>query len=42
MAIPVAWCLLSAMTLYELGERQFLVPLAAAGLAVIASVMPRR
>lgn len=42
MAIPVAWCLLSAVTLYELGERQFLVPLAAAGLAIFATLLPRR
>lgn len=42
MVIPVAWCLVSAATLEAMGESQYLVPLAAAGLACIASLLPRR
>lgn len=42
MAIPAIWCLVSTATLQTMGEGQFPVPLAAAGLAVIASAMPRR
>jgi hypothetical protein len=36
LVIPVAWCLVSAVTLYAMGSLQALIPLAAAGLAVAA------
>jgi hypothetical protein len=36
LVIPVAWCLVSAVTLYAMGSPQALIPLAAAGLAVAA------
>lgn len=42
MVIPAAWCLVSAVTLHEMGEGQAVVPLAAAGLAVLARLVPRR
>lgn len=42
MVIPAVWCLVSAATLQAMGESQYLLPLAAIGLACIASFLPRR
>ena len=42
LAIPVLWCIVSALTLYALAAPQAVIPLAAAGLAVAAHVLQSR
>lgn len=40
LAVPVLWCLVSAATLYAMGEGQALVPLAVALVGVTVWALP--